>query len=127
MNKYYVPRPKIKITCNKCDKMFLGMASQKFCSSICKLQFNERKFRERSFVKKHRDEIGEILGDSCAKCPREADQVHHKTYYIPIRKINYIKSSKHNKVTPEDVHNMLKEYCKYLMPLCSGCHQKIHK
>ena len=127
MKKYYVPVPKIKISCLRCQEMFMGMSTQKFCSSRCKLQFNERKFRERTFVAKHRDEIGRILGNSCLRCPQEANEVHHKTYLIPVRKINRNKSKKHNRHSIEDVRNMLKRYCKYLMPLCSDCHRKIHR
>lgn len=125
--KYYIPIPKIEISCRRCYKVFMGMLSQKFCSSRCKLQFNEKKFRERAFVTKHQRNIYKILGDTCAKCSREADEIHHKTYHIPVRKISHNKSRKHNEHSLEAVYNMLKEYCKYLMALCFRCHQKIHK
>lgn len=124
---YYTPKEKIKKTCPKCGKEFFAQPNQKFCSFKCKLQFNEKKFRERTFVAKQREEIWKILPKNCKNCGKEANEIHHKTYNIPIRKINYNKSKKYNKVTLKDVQNMLKEYCKYLEPLCSNCHKNIHK
>lgn len=124
-SKYYVPKPKVKINCKRCGKVFVDTPLRKFCSFRCKSQFNEKKFRERAFVAKHRKEIWEILPNKCERCPKEANEIHHRTYNIPVRKINYDKRKKYNNVTLEDVHNMLKEYCKYLEPLCSDCHQKI--
>lgn len=125
VSKYYVPKQKVKINCKRCGKVFIDTPTRKFCSFKCKSQFNEKKFRERAFMAKHREEIWKILGYVCFKCGGEANELHHQTYNIPVRKINYSKRRKYNKVTLEDVNKMLKEYCQYLTPLCSTCHHRI--
>ncbi len=125
MNKYYIPKPKVKIKCKKCNKNFLGISTQQFCSNKCRSQFNEKKFRERAFTAKYRKELWELLPKRCC-CGKEANEIHHKTYNIPIRKIDYDKRKKDNKLAIENLNKMLKEYCQYLVPLCSSCHTRLH-
>ncbi len=114
---YYVPIPKVKIICLKCLKVFIGTKERKYCSSKCRFQFNEKKLRERFFVFHRRQKIDKILGEICFDCGKEANEIHHKRYDIPVRKTN-LKNKNFDK--------MLTEYCKYLLPLCSKCHKQIH-
>ena len=68
---------------------------------------NPLKYKERSFVDIKRDKIQEILGTICKQCKNKADHFHH---------IKYDNLPRDN----------LKKYCKFLLPLCRKCHQKIH-
>ena len=104
------------LVCNKEFKTYLKI--KKFCSKNCKNIYNMKKIRERQWTGTHLKEIWTILGTKCSNCPKEANEIHHKTYNIPIRKV-----SKKNKGFEE----MLKEYCKYLQPFCGSCHRKYHK
>jgi len=124
---YIPPKEKVKKICPKCGKEFFAQSNHKFCSFKCKLQFNEKKLRERKFVKCNILKIREILGKKCEECGGIANEIHHKTYDIPIRKINYDKRKKYKNVTEEDFNRMLLRYCEYLSHFCSNCHKKIHK
>jgi hypothetical protein len=62
--------------------------------------------RENTWTYTHREKIFTIIGKKC-KCEKEATQIHH-TQYENLPREN------------------LKEYCKYLIPLCRDCHYKIH-
>ena len=106
------------IECYKCGKNFeTHIKNKKFCSNKCKLRANNHKIRERVWVRNNYKNILKNLPRLC-KCGIEANEVHHKTYNIPIRKI-----SKRNIMYEEAI----KEYCKYLTHLCTECHRKIHK
>ena len=123
-SKYYVPKQKVKTNCKRCRKVFVDMPTKKFCSFKCKSQFNEKKIRERDFVAKYRIEIWRIISNKCDICGMEANEINHLKYNIPVRKI-YVDRRKKYKVSQEKIDRMLREYCKYLQPLCSKCHNKI--
>ena len=104
------------LVCNKEFKTYLKI--KKFCSKNCKNIYNMKKIRERTWAITNSKEIWAILDSKCSKCSKKANEIHHKTYKIPIRKV-----SKKNK----GFEKMLKEYCKYLLPFCSSCHREHHK
>ncbi len=79
-------------------------------------QRNKNKWNERSYVNTQKSKIWLIIGKKCL-CDKEAKHIHHQTYEFPKR------SRKGTKLMRE---LYLKEYCKYLRPLCSKCHQKEH-
>ena len=62
---------------------------------------------ERNFVLKYKIEIREILGKNCKNCGKEANEIHHTTYDIPIKKINYDKRKKYNENTLSNIKKML--------------------
>ena len=77
---------------------------------------NKEKQRERRYVSTHREEIFNIIGDKCIKCGKEAKEIDHLKYNFPKRK---------QSPTKEEVKIYLKEYCKFLRPLCSNCHRTL--
>lgn len=64
-------------------------------------------YQEHIFVMHNKEEINEIIGKRCALCNNKG-QAHHLSYLnLP--------------------HNNLKEYSKFLMPLCSKHHSTFHQ
>ena len=81
---------------------------------------------ERRFVLENKFKLREILGKKCSNCNSNANEIHHITYNIPIKKIKYDKRKTHNSYTLEEVEIMLIKYSKYLLYLCSKCHKEFH-
>ncbi len=122
--KYHIKYETLKksklliISCYNCGTTFeTTIKNKKFCSLNCKLKANNHKIRERQWVGVNIKEIRKILPQLC-KCGMEANEIHHKTYKIPIRKVN--------KENPKYYEAIIK-YCKYLDSLCTWCHRDLHK
>ena len=113
------PKKKRILNCLKCKKRFKTFNRyQKYCSEKCKNIEKTKRIRERRFTIQNSKEIWEILGKRCLDCEKVANEFHHKTYNIKIKKIRRSK--------PKEFHKMLVKYCKFLEPLCFSCHQKEH-
>ncbi len=69
---------------------------------------NKEKARERNYVDFKTIKIEKILGDKCKECGKKAEEMHH---------LKYDGLPKGN----------IKEYCKFLEPLCKKCHRRKHR
>jgi len=74
-----------------------------------KILVNKIVVKEGQFVHNNRKEILKICGNRCMGCNKAVKKIsfHHITY---------------NNLPHQD----LKQYCKFLIPLCNFCHKKIH-
>lgn len=71
-------------------------------------QIDKTKYKERMFANRNKILIENIIGKTCKLCKKDYEHFHHISYdNLP--------------------HDSLYEYCKFLIPLCSDCHLKIHR
>ena len=66
--------------------------------------------RESTFTLKNKEAILKIIGSKCRECGKDVEEIHHTSYNLP-----------------NHSNKELKEYCKYLIPLCRDCHKKLHR
>ena len=111
--------------CKKCNERFETHLKNKiFCNEKCRRNFKTKKSRERYWTSHYSKEIWEILNKNC-KCGNKANEIHHITYNIPVKKV-----CKHPRKKPTNLdkfYKSLKEYCEFLEPMCSKCHKEFHK
>jgi len=77
---------------------------------------NKKQHLERSYVERNKVEIWKILGRVCTDCGKRAEEVNHLKYDFPERDYYRTKDAK-------EKAKYIKEYCRFLEPLCMPCHR----
>ncbi len=114
------PKRKKEIKKKACDK-FRKNKPERFKELMKRsYQRNKEKWKERDFIRKHRNKIIKIIGKKCKICGKPMEEIHHKIYD------NLPRARNHNP-TKKEFDRLLVEYCKFLIPLCKKHHLELNR